>query len=153
MANDLRIDHVAVAVRSVDEAADRLCELLGYDRITAKVANTRQQVNVLFLGKRGSLSLKLIEPAGDRSPLWQFVKKGGGLHHIAFKSAAVETAIDDLATRGARLIAGPEPGEAFDDHLIAFLYLGFGLNIEVIDTDLRRGLLVPTDDAATRRSE
>lgn len=138
MAGDLGIDHIAVAVRSVEEAADKLCPLLGYERATLKVTNTRQQVNVMFLEKSGSLPIKLIEPSGDESPLWAFVKKGGGLHHIAFKAPEVETACADLAARGARVIAAPQPGEAFDDHLIAFLYLGLGLNIEVIDTDDRR---------------
>ena len=79
MTSDLHIDHVAVAVRSVDAAADRLCSLLGYHRSTSKVTNTRQKVTVLFLSKSGSLDLKLIEPSGQDSPLWDFVRKGGGL--------------------------------------------------------------------------
>jgi methylmalonyl-CoA/ethylmalonyl-CoA epimerase len=142
MAADLRIDHIAVAVRSVEDAADRLCALLGYARTTIKVTNTRQRVNVLFLGKPGSLPIKLIDPHGDDSPLWGFVNKGGGLHHIAFKSdAPVDSTCIDLAGKGARVIAPPQPGEAFDDNLIAFLYLGLGLNIEVIDSDQRRGRL------------
>jgi methylmalonyl-CoA/ethylmalonyl-CoA epimerase len=146
VAVDFRIDHIAIAVRSVDQAADRLCSLFGFQRTTLKVANTRQKVNVMFLGKAGSLPIKLIEPASDDSPLSAFVNKGGGLHHLAFKSdAPVEIACADLAARGARVIAAPAPGEAFDDQLIAFLYLGLGLNIEVIDTDRRRDRIVPAD--------
>lgn len=137
----MHIDHLAIAVRNVDQAADRLCPLLGYARATRKVTNSLQDVNVLFLQREGSLPLKLIEPASPDSPLWDFVRKGGGLHHIAFKATNVEEACADLATRGARLLVPPQPGEAFDDHLIAFLYLGSGLNIEVIDTDQLRGRL------------
>jgi methylmalonyl-CoA/ethylmalonyl-CoA epimerase len=137
----LHIDHIAVAVRSIDAAAARLCGLLGYARATQKVTNTRQRVNVLFLGKDGSLPIKLIEPADDESPLWDFVRKGGGLHHLCFKAPDVSAACDDLTARGARLLAGPQPGEAFDDQLIAFLYLGLGLNVEIIDTDRRRDQL------------
>ena len=143
MAVDFAIDHIAVAVRSIEAAADRLCALLGYARTTQVVANTRQQVKVLFLGKDGSLPIKLIEPHGDDSPLWEFVKKGGGLHHVCFQTASVEEACAQLASKGARVIAAPQPGEAFDDELIAFVYLGLGLNIEVIDTDRRRGRLAP----------
>lgn len=146
MTPDLHIDHIAVAVRSVDEAAERLCPLLGYERATEKVTNTRQQVTVVFLERRDSLSIKLIEPAGADSPLWAFVKKGGGLHHVAFKTAAVAAACEDLAKRGARVIAAPQPGEAFDDHLIAFLYIGLGLNIEVVDTDERRARISPSGE-------
>jgi len=121
-------------------AAERLCPLLGYVRKTSKVTNTRQKVNVVFLSKEGSLDIKLIEPSDAESPLWDFVRKGGGLHHLCFKVPDVTTVCADLAGKGARVIAQPAPGEAFDDHLIAFLYLGLGLNVEVIDTDDRRGL-------------
>jgi methylmalonyl-CoA/ethylmalonyl-CoA epimerase len=137
----MQIDHVAVAVRSVEAAADRLCALVGYVRKTAKVLNTRQRVNVLFLSKAGSLDIKLIEPSDDGSPLWDFVRKGGGLHHLCFRVADVPQACADLAGRGARVIAQPQPGEAFDDHLIAFCYIGMGLNIELIGSDARRALL------------
>jgi len=137
----MQIDHIAVAVRSIDAAAERLSALLGYVRKTTKVTNTRQKVNVVFLSKEASLDIKLIEPSDAESPLWDFVRKGGGLHHLCFKVPDVATACAELAGKGARVIAQPAPGEAFDDHLIAFLYLGLGLNVEVIDTDDRRGSL------------
>ena len=146
----MQIDHVAIAVRSIEVAADRLCALTGYARRTASVTNTRQRVNVLFLHKPGSMDLKLIEPADPESPLWAFVNKGGGLHHLCFKVADVEEAATELVEKGARVIAPPQPGEAFDDHLIAFLYLGLGLNVEVVDTDDRRSPLPSSNDASTR---
>jgi methylmalonyl-CoA/ethylmalonyl-CoA epimerase len=137
----MNLDHIAIAVRDLESAADRLCGLLGYHRATARVTNTRQQVHVMFLRKQGSLDLKLIEPSSDQSPLWPFVRKGGGLHHVCFKTADVNAACDELTAAGARMLAAPAPGEAFEDGLIAFLYAGLGLNVEVIDTDARRGTL------------
>jgi methylmalonyl-CoA/ethylmalonyl-CoA epimerase len=142
----VRLDHIAIAVRSADAAADKLCALLGYSRRTDKVTNTRQKVNVIFLTKAGSLDLKLIEPSDNESPLWDFVRKGGGLHHMSFSVSDVTSACAELADKGARVLAQPSPGEAFDDHLIAFLYLGCGLNVEVIDTDARRGDLLSSPE-------
>ena len=137
----MTIDHIAIAVGSVDAAADKLCALLGYARKTKRVVNTRQKVVVIFLAKAHSIDIKLIEPSEADSPLWPFVRKGGGLHHVCFAVPDVAMACDELSANGARVIAQPAPGEAFDDHLIAFCYLGFGLNAEVIDTDARRSLL------------
>ena len=137
----MQIDHVAIAVASVEDAADRLCSLLGYARKTQKVTNHRQRVHVLFLHKAGSIDLKLVEPDGVDSPLTAFVRKGGGLHHLCFRVPDVANSVESLSAMGARVLASPEPGEAFDDRLIAFCYLGFGLNVELIDTDLRRALL------------
>jgi methylmalonyl-CoA/ethylmalonyl-CoA epimerase len=138
----MQLDHVAVAVRSVEAAADRLSALLGYERKTRTVTNTRQRVNVLFLSKEASLDIKLIEPSDADSPLWDFVRKGGGLHHVCFKVPDVGAACTELAAAGARVIAEPAPGEAFGNNLIAFLYLGLGLNVEVVDTEIRMGSLV-----------
>lgn len=142
----MTLDHVAIAVRSVEAAADHLCGLLGYERATTAVTNSRQQVTVLFLRKAGSLDLKLIEPATPESPLWDFVRKGGGLHHLCFKVPDVAAECDALASRRVRILAAPAPGEAFDDHPIAFAYLGLGLNVEFIDTDARRARLTPDEE-------
>ena len=34
----------------------------------------------------GSIDIKLIEPSGESSPLWQFLKRGEGLHHLCFRT-------------------------------------------------------------------
>ncbi len=137
----MNLDHICVAVRSIDRARERMCSLLGYVPRTEKVVNSRQEVVVQFLQKTGSIDIKLIEPSGPDSPLVESLKKGGGLHHICFRTDDGQLAVQELQEGGARLIAGPQPGEAFDDNPIAFMYLGFGLNVEIIDTDSRRGEL------------
>ena len=133
------LDHICIAVRRIDPAREKICAMLGYVPRTEKVTNTRQEVTVQFLHKVGSADLKLIEPSNAGSPLVDFVKKGGGLHHLCFRAADGEKAIRGLCDKGARVIAEQQPGEAFNDNLIAFLFLGFGLNIEIIDTDERYG--------------
>ena len=141
----MHLDHVCVAVRSIEKALPRLTGVLGYRVQTELVANTRQQVNVLFLQRPGSLDLKVIEPSGEGSPLWQFLKRGEGLHHLCFRVDDVRADLADLEKRGLRILAPPEPGEAFDDGLIAFGYAGAGLNVELIDTDERRNVIAPRD--------
>lgn len=137
----MKIDHVCIAVRSLDAAIAMLCPLLGFAPRTEPVTNTRQKVNVIFLSKPGSIDLKLIEPASEDSPLWASLRKGEGLHHICFRTDDVAVRLEELAERGLRILSMPAPGEAFNDQLIAFGYAGCGLNIELIDTDERRGVL------------
>jgi methylmalonyl-CoA/ethylmalonyl-CoA epimerase len=136
---DYRLDHVCLAVRKIAPARQMLERVLGYSARTEPVENTRQQVNVQFMSKPGSIDIKLIEPSTLTSPLIDFIKKGGGgLHHLAFHTPSVEAGVDDLQQKGCRIVTAPEPGEAFDEELIAFAFLGAGLNIELIDTDKRR---------------
>lgn len=134
-------DHLCIAVKSIDKAGAALERVLGYKPKTNKVENTRQQVLVRFYCKDGQPDLKLIEPSSKSSPLVSFLKKGEGLHHIGYRVENTDDACSQLSELGARVTSNPEPGEAFDDSLIAFLYVGSGINVEVFDTDSRRGLI------------
>jgi methylmalonyl-CoA/ethylmalonyl-CoA epimerase len=138
-APDYRLDHVCLAVRKIAPARAMLEKMFGYTARTEPVENTRQQVIVQFLRKEGSIDIKLIEPSNFDSPLVEFIKRGGGgLHHLAFRTESVADAAADLAQKGAKIVAAPQPGEAFDDAQIAFAFVGMGLNAELIDTDARR---------------
>jgi methylmalonyl-CoA/ethylmalonyl-CoA epimerase len=136
---DYQLDHVCLAVRKIAPARAMLEKTLGYTARTEVVTNTRQQVNVQFMSKPGSIDIKLIEPSSLASPLVEFIKeRGGGLHHLAFKTQNVAEGVRDLESKGARVLTPPQPGEAFDEADIAFAFLGAGLNVELIDTDQRR---------------
>jgi methylmalonyl-CoA epimerase len=138
---DYSLDHVCVAVRQLAPARAMLQRMFGYTPRTEPVENTRQKVIVQFMKKTGSIDIKLIEPSSLDSPLVEFLKKsGGGLHHLAFRTESVATGVADLEAKGARILAQPQPGEAFDEAEIAFAFLGMGLNVELIDTDKRRSL-------------
>lgn len=128
------IDHIGIVVKSLEEGISHWQTLFGYEQITEPVINTRQNVKVVFLGKEDSISVKLIKPCSEASPVYQFARRGGGLHHLCFRCEDIDTGIKNLKDGGMRLIRKPEPGEAFDDELIAFLYGNQGLNIELIDT-------------------
>ncbi len=121
-------------------------KMLGYRPRTDPVVNERQQVVVQFMEKPGSIDIKLIEPSSLDSPLVDFIKRGGGgLHHLAFRTESVQTAVAELAEKGAKIVTAPQPGEAFANADIAFAFLGFGLNAEIIDTDERAGLKGPSE--------
>lgn len=137
------LDHVGVAVRSIDEAVSRWETVFGYRRVTDLVVNTRQRVKVTFLEKAGSLPVKLVEPSDPSSPLQAFVQRGGGLHHLCFRCPSVEAELVRLRELGLRVLAPPQPGEAFEDEKIAFVYAGDGLNVELIDTGRRAARLDP----------
>jgi methylmalonyl-CoA epimerase len=130
------IDHIGIAVRAIEPALRQWETLFGYRRATGIVTNTRQKVRVVFLSKEGSLPVKLIEATDESSPVFPFAQRGGGLHHLCFRAASVEEEVERLKSLGARVLASPQPGEAFEGEAIAFV-LAAGLNVELIDTDRR----------------
>ena len=129
------IDHLGVVVRSIDEGIAHWKGVFGYKPITEIVINSRQKVKVVFLAKKDSLTVKLIEPIDKTSPVYNYAKRGGGLHHICFKCENLNRQLERLDEMGLRILANPEPGEAFENENIAFVYAKQGLNIELIDTD------------------
>jgi len=133
------IDHVGIVVRSIEKGIEHWGRTFGYRQMTDIVVNTRQAVRVVFLSKQDSLPVKLIEPMDENSPAFALARKGGGLHHLCFKTRDMAVEIERLRDLGLRVIAGPEPGEAFENEDIAFLFAKQGINIELIDTDKRAG--------------
>ncbi len=129
------IDHIGIVVKDIEKGIEHWENVFGYKQMTEVVLNTRQKVKVSFLSKENSLPVKLIQPADETSPIFNFARKGGGLHHLCFKCDDLNSQLDEFAEKGLRILAQPQPGEAFDNENIAFVYAQQGLNVELIDTD------------------
>lgn len=136
------IDHIGIAVKSLEAGIENWKKHFGYMQKTEIVINTRQKVRVVFLEKKNSIDIKLIEPLDETSAVFQFAQRGGGLHHLCFKCSNVDEMVENLRNQGMRVLSGPQPGEAFEYEKIAFLFAKQGLNIELIDTDKRARKLI-----------
>jgi methylmalonyl-CoA/ethylmalonyl-CoA epimerase len=135
------IDHICIAVRNLEEGISYWRSVFGYQQMTNEVTNSLQKVRVVFLEKQGSLPVKLIEPVEGNQSLQNFVNRGGGFHHVCFRCEDVENTMAELNAKGLLTLAAPQPGEAFNNHSIAFLLAKYGMNIELIDTEERASLI------------
>lgn len=129
------IDHLGIVVRSVEEGINYWEKTFGYRQMTDVVINSRQKVKVVFLSKEQSVTVKLIEPVDETSPAYRLAQRGGGLHHLCFKCENMDHELARLTQMGLRVLNQPEPGEAFENENIAFIFGKQGLSIELIDTD------------------
>ena len=136
------IDHICFAVKDLSEGIAYWEKVFGYQQMTGVVTNTLQKVKVVFLRKKKSLTIKLIEPLEDNKSLLSFVIRGGGFHHICFKCDNIGEGVRDLREKGLITLVPPQPGEAFNNHDIAFLLSKNGINIELIDTEEKAGWLL-----------
>ena len=135
------IDHICFAVKNLEEGIAYWEKVFGYKQMTGIVINSLQKVKVVFLGKEGSLTIKLIEPLEENKSLVNFVSRGGGFHHLCFRCDKIDDGIKDLKDKGLITLVPPQPGEAFNNHDIAFLWAKYGINIELIDTDEKADIL------------
>jgi methylmalonyl-CoA/ethylmalonyl-CoA epimerase len=140
------IDHIGLVVKSIDKGIEHWEKVFEYRQMTEVVINSRQKVKVVFLCKENSLTVKLIEPTDETSSVFRFAMKGGGLHHMCFKCNDMNNELQRLSEMGLRVLTAPQPGEAFENENVAFIYAKHGLNIELIETDKKAKLLIPSDD-------
>lgn len=129
------IDHICFAVRDIEEGIKYWENTFGYKQNTGIVINSLQKVKVVFLRKENSLTIKIIEPLKENLSLVNFVSRGGGFHHLCFRCNNIDNELKELRHKGLITLVPPQPGEAFNNHNIAFLLAKYGLNIELIDTD------------------
>ena len=98
-----KIDHIAIVVRSIEEALKVYRDALGLPLAHVQEV-PEQKVKIAFLPV-GDCEIELVEPTTADSGVARFLeKRGEGLHHICFEVEDIEAALRDLAARGLRLI-------------------------------------------------
>jgi methylmalonyl-CoA/ethylmalonyl-CoA epimerase len=132
-----KINHVAVAVDNLDEAAKFYQNCLGLE-LTGTETVSAQKAKVGFF-QIGASSIELVEPAEPDSPLQKFLAtRGQGLHHICFEVDDIETEIKNLLEKGATLIDHkPRPGA--HNAKVAFIHpkSASGVLIELVELGVR----------------
>lgn len=115
-----KIDHIGIAVRSIEEALPFYKDILNLKYIGTEEVES-QQVKVAFLSA-GETKIELLEPMSLESPLEKFLqKKGEGIHHVAFGVDDLSARLADLKTRGIPLI-DEVPREGAANSQIAFIH-------------------------------
>jgi methylmalonyl-CoA/ethylmalonyl-CoA epimerase len=105
-----RLNHVAIAVPDIAEAAALYRERLGAT-VSAPVAQPDHGVTTVFVDLPNT-KVELIEPLGEKSPIAAFLERHpkGGIHHLCYEVDDVAAAAAALAAGGARVLGPPRPG-------------------------------------------
>ncbi|MDF1538533.1 MAG: methylmalonyl-CoA epimerase [Candidatus Thorarchaeota archaeon] len=115
-----KIDHIGIAVMSIEEALPYYRDVLGLEYTGTEVVE-EQKVRVAFL-KIGESKIELLEPTSDDSPIAKFIeKRGGGIHHVAIRVSSIEDDIEKHHQGDVRLIDN-EPRVGAHDMKIAFIH-------------------------------
>ena len=105
-----KINHIAIAVNNIEEAAKFYQTVLGLDLSGVEVV-AAQKTRVGFF-RIGESNIELVQPSESNSPLVKFLEtKGQGIHHICFEVDDVEAEVKAYLEKGATLIdQKPRPG-------------------------------------------
>lgn len=117
------IDHLGIAVRSLDEGLRFYQQLLGMP-VSGRETVAQEHVNVAML-PAGSGSdtprIELLEATDEDSTIARFIgKRGPGLHHIAIRVDDLESTAKRLVAAGTRLLNEPRRGAG--GHVYVFVH-------------------------------
>jgi methylmalonyl-CoA/ethylmalonyl-CoA epimerase len=114
-----RIDHIGIAVEDLDAAIGLYAQTMDMALVHREIVE-QQGVEAVLLDV-GENHVELLAPLGPDTPVGKFlVKRGPGLHHVAYQVSDIVAALRQLADDGVQLIdATPRVG--IRDSQVAFL--------------------------------
>jgi len=116
----MKIDHLGIAVRSISDSLGFYQDALGLE-LTQTEAVDNQGVNVALLSV-GESRIELLEPFSEETPVGRFIaRRGEGLHHICYEVDDLTTKLEELRSRGVRLLDG-YPRRGAEGKMVAFLH-------------------------------
>jgi methylmalonyl-CoA/ethylmalonyl-CoA epimerase len=115
-----RIDHIGVAVSSIEES-------IGLYRDSFQMAEQHREtveeqgVKAVLL-EVGEGHIELIEPLSPDSGVAKFIERNGeGMHHVAYQTDDIDSALQQVKAAGLRLI-DEEPRVGIRGSRVAFLH-------------------------------
>jgi lactoylglutathione lyase/methylmalonyl-CoA/ethylmalonyl-CoA epimerase len=128
-----KLAHIAIAVRSVDEASHFFEQVLGLRCERTEVVQT-EKAKVAFF-PLGDTEIELVEGTEQGNPLERFLeKRGEGIHHICLEVANLDATMGQLRAAGVPLLdETPRPGA--DGTRVAFIHPkgAHGILIELVE--------------------
>ncbi len=131
----LKIDHIGIAVKSIDATGQLYNGLLGLQHAGNETV-AEQKVTTAFFPV-GDTEVELLESTAPDGPIAKYLeKKGEGVQHIAFRVENIEEALAELKSKGVQLI-DEKPRRGAGGAKIAFLHpkSTFGVLIELCERE------------------
>lgn len=104
------LDHIAIAVPDLEKSIKRFMEDFNLDYEGTEEVADAKTITAFF--PVSATSIELVHPLNNDGPIAGFLeKKGGGLHHLCFRSDDIEVDIERLKTKGYQFLSdAPYPG-------------------------------------------
>jgi methylmalonyl-CoA epimerase len=115
-----KVDHIGIAVKSIDEAVKLYTEVLGLKVRGIEIIVDQKARTALI--PVGETKIELIESTDPEGTIAKFIEsRGEGLHHIALGVTNINEALQDLTKKGIPLI-DQKPRKGVENTDIAFLH-------------------------------
>ena len=115
-----KINHIGIAVNSIEDALTLYADILGLTVGTIEVVEDQKTRTAII--PVGDSKIELLEATDAESPIARHIeRRGEGLHHMAFEVADINDSLRLLQEKGIRLI-DEQPRKGVENSTIAFLH-------------------------------
>ena len=115
-----KIDHIGIAVNSIEEAVKLYTEVLGLE-VSGMETVEEQKVRTAIIPV-GESKIELLESTSPEGTIAKFIeKRGEGIHHLALGVGNIEDTLKTLKAKGIPLI-DEKPRKGVENTRIAFLH-------------------------------
>lgn len=134
-AKPATLHHVGFVVASISQVGSRFAASLGAQWSGEIIHDPLQEARVTFLRCAGpeAPALELVEPDGENSQLQNFLRRGGGLHHVCYEVDSLSAQLEESRSAGCLIVRKPLPAAAFDGRLIAWVFTRERLLLEYLE--------------------
>ena len=116
----IKIDHIGIAVNSIEEALKLYTDVLGLE-VSGMETVEEQKVKTVILPV-GESKIELLESTSPDGAIAKYIeKRGEGMHHLALRVDNIQQALETLKAKGIRLI-DEKPRKGVENTNIAFLH-------------------------------
>lgn len=116
----LKIEHVGIAVRSLEQSIPLFEKLLDTPCYKTEEVEAENVLTAFF--QQGESKIELLESTKPDGVISRFVeKRGEGMHHIAFAVNDIEAEMERLRNAGFKLLQ-ETPKKGADNKLVCFVH-------------------------------
>lgn len=129
----LKVDHIGIAVKSIEETKKLYHDLLGLEHAGSETVEEQKVTTAFF--PVGDTEMELLESTSEDGPIAKYLeKRGEGVQHIAFRVENIDEALAELKAKGIRLI-DEKPRRGAGGAKIAFLHpkATYGVLVELCE--------------------
>ena len=136
VSSESTFHHIGFVLASIQASVQGFLDSMNAEWDGIIFHDPNQLVRVTFLrGRQPNAPLfELVEPAGDKSPVIPFLKRGGGLHHLCYEVENLESQLALSRSQGGLLVRAPLPAVAFEGRRIAWVYTKHKLLLEFLES-------------------
>lgn len=104
------LDHIAIAVPDLEKAIKRFLDDFGIRYEGSEEVEAAKTTTAFF--PIDGTSIELVHPLRGEGPIAKYLeKRGGGMHHISFRSDDIDADVARLKEKGYQFLSdGPQPG-------------------------------------------